>query len=500
MLIQSDQEFTKNLDAAAAELGKEHTELLDQAALEHKRIQEGAQREQQRLVYEEELRKQKREEDQKRELERLQQEKARHEAEVRQRELANTRRQEEAARQAAEQQKQILEAESRVRAQREQEEAARKQNIQDEASRKAKLAATAQAQMQAPQPTPQAPQPLSAPRPPTATAVTPAPIKPQATHEAHDFEAIHSAYLQLHKRMKAFWKPFKKEVSHKDNPFKGPVGDMRRDLRTSLGQITVNREDTKKIITKVREILRRTRAVGGPTIDVRPFLISQNVPTISNAAEAQYPSIMLYSFICLEKSVIQLFDKEAASSDGRIMQELGAIAASLFVDKEFVWNQIPMIDILLAKLHKACPILFGIRGDMNTPQGRERLGWIPISGMDPETISYNQRMQGLANGFAAISLRAVPTPAIPMSEYWRAVASVCNTPTSNLYNGHFMVVRGLTRDFAKKFIVLYGAQAKAVLQKATITLPARASAHAAEAANLVKVLPDTWKQQGLRLD
>lgn len=157
----------------------------------------------------------------------------------------------------------------------------------------------------------------------------------------------------------------------------------------------------------------------------------------------------------------------------------------------------PLIDLLLAKYHRACPILFGISGHMNTKDGQARLGWVPISGSDPTVIEYNQRMQGLASGYAAMSLRHVAIPAIPMSEYWRAVSSICNTAPQNLYSGHFMVLKGLIRDFARRFITFYGAQAIGVLRKAAIVLPSRAPQRAADTASLVKVLPDVWKIPGI---
>jgi nucleoporin GLE1 len=299
--------------------------------------------------------------------------------------------------------------------------------------------------------------------------------------------------------MKEFWKPFKQQSAVKGNPLKAAVGDMRRDMRTAMGQITVKREDSRAVILKLRQILRTAQSAGGPTIDIRPFIVSHALPTISNEAEAQYSAIVLYGFICFEKFAIKQFEQEAANEDGRVIQELGIVTASLMVDKEFVWKGVPLVDLLLAKYHRACPILFGIRGDMRSAAGQARLGWVKISGVDPSVNTYNQRMTGLACGFAAMSLRAVAPPAIPLSEYWRAISSICNTPPQQLTGGHFMVLKGLIRDFARKFIAFYGAQANAVLRKATIVLPSRARPEIADAVNMVSVLPDVWKKVGITI-
>lgn len=158
-----------------------------------------------------------------------------------------------------------------------------------------------------------------------------------------------------------------------------------------------------------------------------------------------------------------------------------------------------MIDILIAKFHRVCPILFGIRGNMNTREGQARLGWIPISGVPPVINTYNQRMLGLGAGWAALTLRHVPQPAIPISECWRAIASLCNTPQASLFGGHFMVLKGLVKDQAKKFVLFYGKPGVALLRQATVVLPARAKPALSDTASLLKVLPTVWEEQGLRL-
>lgn len=504
VLLQSDKEYNERLDLAAAETARKHHEQLAKAALEHAKVREGAERECQRILLEQELERRRREEEQLREVERLQQEKARKEEESRQRELEAKQRAAETALKAAEQQRKIQEAETRIRQQKEQEEAARKQKIaQDVANRKAlEVAAAEKARLAASQHQ-MAPNivslPVSAPPVPSTTIQSPAKHVPQPV--SADVEELHTKYLDLHKRMKEFWKPFKKQCAVPGHPLKGPVGDMRRDIRKAVGQVTTKREDSRNVIKKIRDVMTAVRGAGGPTIDIRPFIVSHQLPQLSNEAEAQYPQMLLYAYICIEKQVLKQFEQEAANEDGRIIQELGAIVASLLIDKNFVWREVPMTDLLLAKLHRACPILFGIQGTMNTEAGQSRLGWIKIAGEAPQVNTYNQRMLGLGAGYAALSLRHVPQPAIPISEFWRALASICNTPSPKLFGGHFMVLKGLLKDHPKKIIGFYGAAGRALLRKATTDVPARAPPHTKDAANLVEVLPDVWGASlGLSLD
>jgi nucleoporin GLE1 len=494
----SDSQFNEKLDQDAAERAKRHAEQLAYAAEEHERVFRTAKLEIERLALEEEHARLRHEETQRREIERLREEKAREEEQAHRRALEAKQREEEAARQAAERQKKLQEAEARIRAQKEQEAAAERQKKEKaEADRKSAEAAAAaavaeKARQQAPQQP--APQPTVAPAQvaaPKSTTSAPAPTT--------SFEQLHSQYLQLHQRMKEFRKTFWEEHKKPSSPLKGPVGDARRALRTRLGQINVERKDSAAAIKRLRtECFDTALTTPGPMIDIRPYIVSHQIPQLANENDAAYPAFLLYVWICFEKFLIKQFEKEAANTDGRIIQEIGLIAASLFGDQKYMWNGLPLTDIVLAKLHKACPPLFGIRGTMDTKEGRLRLGWGESS--TPE--SYSQRMRGIGAGYASMSLRsfASKTPAIATSEYWRAIVSICNTPPDQLWPGHFAILSGLIRDYYKKFIQFYGVPARAVLRRAIVDLPARAPARCKDAASTIAVLHENWKRENFFLD
>ncbi|OAK98818.1 hypothetical protein IQ06DRAFT_295157 [Phaeosphaeriaceae sp. SRC1lsM3a] len=504
-LSLSDRDFNERLDQAAAERAKHHAQQIARATEEHMKIIRGAELEVQRITLEEEQAQLRRLEAQQLEVERLKRERARQEAEAQQRALEARRREEEAAREAAEKQRQLQETEARLKAHREQEAAAERQKKEkEEADRKAKEAADAAEKtrlQQAPQVQP-APAPQTAPvtSPTPTTTATPA---PSALAPATDVEQIHAKYLALHARMKEFRVAFANEHKQKSSPLKAAVGDTRRNIRLRLGQINTDRKDSVAAIKRLREdSFNIALNTPGPMIDIRPYIISQDIPQLANEAEAAYPAFLLYMWICFEKFVLKQFEKEAASSDGRTIQEIGLIAASLLADQRYMWKGIPLTDIVLAKLHRICPILFGIRGTMNTVQGRVRLGWLPIDKATPSEEQYGQRMRGLGAGYAALSLRSfnAKAPAVPMSEYWRAVVSICNTPNDSLWPGHFALLYGLIRDYYKKFLTFYGAPARGVLRRATIDLPARAPPRCKDSAGPVGVLPLGWQKENIRLD
>ncbi|EFQ89952.1 hypothetical protein CFE70_001993 [Pyrenophora teres f. teres 0-1] len=490
----SDREFNEKLDQAAAVRAKQHQQQLAYAAEEHERVYRSAKLELERQALEEEQARLRHEENQKREIERLKQEKAREQAEAQRRALEARQREEEAARQAAEHQKKLQEADARIKAQKEQEAAAERQKESEEAGRKAAEAAAAaeKARQQVPQQTPAAP--TAAPT--QATAPSPLTV---AQAPAANVDQIHAKYLQLHQRMKEFRKAFWEEHKKPTSPLKGPVGDARRALRTRLGQINVERKDSAAAIKRLRtECFDVALNTPGPMIDIRQYIVSHQLPQLANENEAAYPAFLLYVWICFEKFLIGQFEKEAANPDGRIIQEIGLIAASLFGDQKYMWNGIPLTDIALAKLHKACPPLFGIRGTMDTKEGRLRLGWRD----DSTTETYAQRMRGIGAGYASMSLRsfASKTPAIAISEYWRAIVSIVNTPPDQLWPGHFAILSGLIRDYHKKFIQFYGVPARAVLRRAVIDLPMRAPERCKDAASTIAVLSESWKRENLSLD
>jgi nucleoporin GLE1 len=501
-LSLSDRNFNEQLDLAAAERAKLHDEQISRAAEEHWKVLRGAELEFQRITLEEEQAQLRRHEAQQREVERLKREKMQQEAEAQRRALEAKQHEEETARQVAEHQRQLQETETRLRAQREHEAAAAKQKEeQEEAARKKAEADAAEqrARVQQP-PQPQAPQ-LAPPA--THVPVTAAVPAPNAQAIAADVNQIHVKYLALHARMKEFRVSFANQHKQKTSPLKAAVGDTRRNIRLRLGQINTDRKDSVAAIKKLREdSFNIALTTPGPTVDIRPYLISQDIPPLANEAEAQYPAFLLYLWICFEKFVLKQFEKEAASADGRTIQEIGLIAASLLADQRYMWKGIPLTDIVLAKLHRICPILFGIRGRMDTAEGRIRLGWLPIDKASPSEEQYGQRMRGLGAGYAALSLRSfnAKAPAVPMSEYWRAIVSICNTPSDALWPGHFAILYGLIRDYYKKFLSFYGAQARGVLRRATIDLPARAPPRCKDAAGPVSVFPLSWRKENISLE
>ncbi|KAF1996836.1 hypothetical protein P154DRAFT_304546 [Amniculicola lignicola CBS 123094] len=481
ILLRSDQDFNRRLDSAASATAKQHEEQLRQAELLHQNVREAAERERQHLIEQEkqrlELLAMEREMERQREIERLEREKAQKAEEQRKRELETLRLRQEEDRKVAEHTRQVEEQNARARAEQQavaiQRQRAQQHQQQQEAEQRSREAAT-RAATQVAALVPAAPHHAAAAQPSTSSQQR---TMPAGSSFVTNAQVVHAKYLELHQRMKAFRKAFKEDHAppEKKSPLKGIVGDSRRDIRQRMGQITTDRNTASAACAKIRATLDSLRSTPGPTIDIRPFIISHPIPQLADEAEAQFPALLLHGLICLEKQLIKQFVAEIPNEGEEVIGLLGLAAASI-LSKDYMWKGIPMFDLVLAKMHKMCPLLFGIS-------------------RRPDRSVSNEEESAMAAGFASMSLLDWENPVLPIAEYWRTVAFICNTKPDQLTPTHFIVLRGLLRHHASKFVMYYGKYARAVLRRATVELPKHAPAAAKSAASLVSVLPDVWSRK-----
>lgn len=177
------------------------------------------------------------------------------------------------------------------------------------------------------------------------------------------------------------------------------------------------------------------------------------------------------------KAVIKQYLLEA-SADTTKAEGVGQIVASIFSDPAFLWRGKSLIDILQAKYHRKCPVLFGARGDDTTPAGRVSNGWKKIDGRFITEVAHYSRMTGLAAGFASLTLRDfsrkpdLQNPWSPVA-YWEAIALILSSPTEQLCDTQCVVLKAMIEHFEAGFIKQYGSAAVAAMQAAVVVFPAR---------------------------
>ncbi|KAI0859172.1 GLE1-domain-containing protein [Xylaria cubensis] len=258
---------------------------------------------------------------------------------------------------------------------------------------------------------------------------------------------------------------------------KARVGDMRRELRKSLGQIVTEKGGNKKQMATIQAILQESLSGSVPSAMVDPsqYVTDQRQPmdgALHN--EPQLPSLFLYLLNVFAKTIINQFINECGAQP-RAADPLGVIAAHIFSNKTYLWRGKTLVDILMAKYRVACPVLFGYRGSETTEQGRARLGWRRDGAAWAPEQQHIDRMKGLAVGYAAISLRdfskSPNTNPWPPSKYWTSLARIVNTPPTEISNTQCVVLRSMIEIYEERFIYFYGSAGVAALRSALIDFP-----------------------------
>lgn len=260
---------------------------------------------------------------------------------------------------------------------------------------------------------------------------------------------------------------------------------------------------------QIQAVLSESLKYSDPSIDVSPYLIGVANPTPGQPIP--FSGVFIYLLNIFSKSIIGQFISET-SGGAKSADPVGVVAVSIFANALFKLNgNIPFIDILLAKYHKTCPLLFGISAGQTTIPGRVRIGWRheaknrPPGPRDfvPEQ-RHLERMSGLATGWAALTLRDFSKSKnenpLPNYHYWRAVAGVGNTASADMGSSHATVLKSLIDGFVPRFIGFYGGPAKAALRVALVDLPERikkeksGDAAAVQAANGLEVLREVLQR------
>ncbi|ESZ93543.1 hypothetical protein SBOR_6085 [Sclerotinia borealis F-4128] len=338
----------------------------------------------------------------------------------------------------------------------------------------------------------------------------PPPQQPSGTWQSSSSSNDHiipgvERYAQIHKNLKEL-RQYLVAEGKRNIEFKKMLGDMRRSLRQTVGQLTSEKGANKQCINKIHELLAQSlHKLQSPGIDPSNYMISKPNPVegAQNNGD-QLPSLFIYLLNFFAKAIVSQFINEA-SVRPETADPIGVVAVSIFARDAFLWRGSSLIDILMAKMRVSIPTVFGIRGNEKTEEGRARIGWQRTESGWIDDQSHSNRMVGLAAGYAAISLRDFSKTRLtnpwPPTYYWRAVASIVSTPAQEASSTQYTVLRSLIEGWEQRFIDLYGVQAVAALRVALVDFPTRASPSAKVAADSLSILADKLlRDKGLKLD
>jgi nucleoporin GLE1 len=250
----------------------------------------------------------------------------------------------------------------------------------------------------------------------------------------------------------------------------------------------------KKIVDLLKESLN---TVPSPGIDPSTFMVTKPDPADGAANNRDtLPALFLYLLNIFSKAVVGQFIDEAGVAP-KTADPIGVVAVSVFSQVEFFWRNKPLIDILISKIRVVCPVLFGLRGNEKTEEGRARLGWKKNDGNWVGEQVHSARMAGLGVGYAALCLRDFSKSRLqnpwPPTHYWQAIASIVSTPPDQASSTQYMVLRAMIENYEEKFMSFYGNAARAALRVALVDFPGRAPEHSVAVSSL-EVLADKLKR------
>ncbi|ERS98731.1 hypothetical protein HMPREF1624_05518 [Sporothrix schenckii ATCC 58251] len=343
------------------------------------------------------------------------------------------------------------------------------------------------------------PRPTQSPSPSpftNGTAAAAAPAKTAPGPAAAPAATTPDRHIEVHKNLKAL-RRFVAQQSKTNPTLKSRMGDMRRDIRKSFGQLTSgglreNRVPVARIITTLTAGLKE---VPSELMDPSQFVLEPRTQPVEGAFhnEPQLPSLYLYLLNVLSKAAIAQFINESGA-DPRTAEAIGQAVVKVYSEAEFLWRGKPMIDMLIAKYRVVCPVLFGFRGNDKMERGRAQVGWRKEDGRWIPEQYHIDRMTGLGAGFAAITLRDFSRvkreSPWPPTVYWTALAQIVNTPPEEMSETQCYVLKAMIADNESKFLGFYGNAGVAALRSALVDYPARIP-KASAASETLKVLAKT---------
>lgn len=507
--IRTQQEFQDKLDRDADGREAAHRAALAKAAAEHERIRKGAERERERIEAQIQLERKEREDAEQREIQRLRQEKTDRELAQRQRELKRAEaleaeKKKEAELHAAQAQAAAAEKQRAEKAAQDAKEAAA-----TEAAAQQELARRANEERETAQEAAEARErALNTQNTAVVAPPSKAPIVAKATGNPN-VDAEHHRYLEIHQKLKELRK-YMVEKSKQNAQLKQRMGDFRRTIRKCVGQLTGGQAANTAPVSGIglptnatanralqrAEIIKTLQAAiqfSQPQVDVTLFLATRPPTT----ADTKGPALLIYLLNIFAKALVSQFVNEAGVSP-KSADPVGIIGSLIFATDEFRWNGISLIDILIAKYHVICPVLFGIYGDESTNEGKRRSGWIIKDGAWITEQQHAERMTGLGAGFAAISLRNYSKSKMqnpyPHYNFWTVLARIVDVPPSQLTSTHFTVLKAMIENNEFRILDFFGGAGKMALRKALIELPQQSGMNSV-AAKAVAILPDILRKE-----
>ncbi|TQS37898.1 hypothetical protein Golomagni_01612 [Golovinomyces magnicellulatus] len=318
-------------------------------------------------------------------------------------------------------------------------------------------------------------------------------------------------YRLIHSNMKRVRKQIECQENMNDRfkDLRTNCNKARREITKALGQLIVGGKNAtviEKVIRQLRDALKdQSELIDASNFSVKTRKAPPEASLTDDGIDMnrdKLPIAFIYLLGAFCKAICAQLVSEAALKP-EAASPIGILAARVFSDRRLHWRGESLIDMLIAKMYVVCPVLFGVRGDESTQEGRTRIGWRKIDGVFISEQAHFDRMSGIAAGYAAISLRDFSRTKwknpYPATNYWSTLSVIVNTPREETFSTQFVVLKSLIEHSFSRFITFYGDMAIAALHAALVEFPRRGAKGSASVGSLKTLGATLQKDHGLML-
>lgn len=234
--------------------------------------------------------------------------------------------------------------------------------------------------------------------------------------------------------------------------YREKIVKIKNDVKLKLD----SSPDIKKAVTPIRRKL--TVKLGQLSNSMKQLNDVTN--EIVAAMEPAKPHKLAFDWLLnfLAKKIVEQAETEVTTQP-QAGVPLGRLAINLI-------RQLPGLEYYLsARFVKKCPFVIGYTGNIDTEEGRERMGWKRIDGKWESEVKYEERMGGIFTVWAVACRENDPKDLtfFSMASQWRFVARLLNTEESLLSGVHFTVASSWWEASAAHFAHLYGKQGMKII-------------------------------------
>ncbi|ANB12105.1 nucleoporin GLE1 [Sugiyamaella lignohabitans] len=242
----------------------------------------------------------------------------------------------------------------------------------------------------------------------------------------------------------------------------------KRHIKVKLGQLTDSRGQLQTILRELFDVFEQAKKFNHLT-----YLWLLNFFAKGVVAQAETETI-----VAVQSAV-----------------PLGTLAT-------FCMAQFPeLVDLLLARFVKKCPQVIGYSCNIDTEEGRIRMGYKRKNEKWEDDAVYSERVSGMCSVWTVITmteqLKGTPfNHPYPFSNTWRFLARQLNKDPELVQNGDFAAVAAWWDIASERFVQVYGRQAIKALQLASGPWAMLKPDQRFPAALRLQLLGEEWRKKG----